>query len=103
MPTYDYHCTACGHRFEIIHGLHAAGPSECPRCGSGPVRKRIVAPTIHFKGTGWAKKERAKAAGGSKSSTRAEGEKDKTGSTEEPKAKPSPGEPASPSASGGPD
>ena len=58
MPLYDYDCAACGRRFEVIHGVHAEGPSVCPLCGSGPVRKAIAAPTIHFKGSGWAKKER---------------------------------------------
>jgi putative FmdB family regulatory protein len=58
VPLYDYDCAACGRRFEVIHGVHAEGPSSCRLCGSGPVRKAIAAPTIHFKGSGWAKKER---------------------------------------------
>jgi len=58
MPLYDYDCSACGRRFEVGHGVHAEGPSVCPICGSGPIRKAIAAPAVHFKGTGWAKKER---------------------------------------------
>ena len=58
MPTYDYVCHHCGHRFEVIHGVHATGPVTCPSCGGGPVRKAFAPPTIHFKGTGWAKKDR---------------------------------------------
>jgi putative FmdB family regulatory protein len=58
MPIYDYVCHHCGHRFEVIHGVHAAGPVTCPSCGGGPVRKAFAPPTIHFKGTGWAKKDR---------------------------------------------
>jgi putative FmdB family regulatory protein len=58
VPLYDYDCAACGRRFEVIHGVHADGPTTCPLCGSGPVRKAIAAPAIHFKGSGWAKKER---------------------------------------------
>ena len=58
MPLYDYDCAACGRRFEVIHGVHADGPTTCPLCGSGPVRKAIAAPAVHFKGSGWAKKER---------------------------------------------
>jgi predicted nucleic acid-binding Zn ribbon protein len=27
-------------------------------CGSGPIRKAISAPAVHYKGSGWAKKER---------------------------------------------
>jgi putative FmdB family regulatory protein len=58
VPLYDYDCAACGRRFEVIHGVHADGPTTCPLCGSGPVRKAFAAPAVHFKGSGWAKKER---------------------------------------------
>lgn len=58
MPLYDYDCSACGRRFEVVHGVHAEGPTVCPICGSGPIRKAIAAPAVHFKGGGWAKKER---------------------------------------------
>jgi putative FmdB family regulatory protein len=58
MPAYDYDCAACGRRFEVSHGVHADPPAACPLCGSGPVRKAITAPAVHYKGSGWAKKER---------------------------------------------
>ena len=58
MPLYDYDCAACGRRFEVIHGVHADPPASCPLCGSGPVRKAISAPTVHYKGSGWAKRDR---------------------------------------------
>ena len=58
MPLYDYVCAACGRRFEVIHGVNDPGPEQCPLCGAGPVRKAFAAPAIHFKGSGWAKKER---------------------------------------------
>lgn len=57
MPTYDYRCTVCGHEIEVVHGVHDDGPEACPKCG-GPMRKAFVVPTIHFKGSGWAKKDR---------------------------------------------
>jgi putative FmdB family regulatory protein len=57
MPTYDYVCSACGHEMEVVHGVHGHGPSHCPVCG-GTMRKSFAAPAIHFKGSGWAKKER---------------------------------------------
>ena len=62
MPTYDYACAACGHRFELLHGVHAEGPSACPACSGGPVRKAISAPAVLFKGSGWAKVDRRSAA-----------------------------------------
>ena len=58
MPLYDYDCAACGTRFEVVHGVHADPPTTCPACGKGPVKKAFTPPTIHFKGSGWAKKER---------------------------------------------
>jgi putative FmdB family regulatory protein len=58
VPLYDYDCANCGRRFEVIHGVYADPPAACPLCGGGPVRKAIQAPAVHFKGSGWAKKER---------------------------------------------
>src|SRR5262245_31861155 len=58
MPTYDYACAACGHRFEVVHGVHGHGPDTCPECGGGPVRKAFAPPTVVFKGSGWAKVDR---------------------------------------------
>jgi len=58
VPLYDYDCANCGRRFEVIHGVHADPPTSCPLCGGGPVKKAIQAPAVHFKGSGWAKKER---------------------------------------------
>jgi putative FmdB family regulatory protein len=66
MPIYDYECANCRRRFEVVHGVHVPGPTSCPLCGGGPVRKAISAPAVHFKGSGWAKKERRAAAPASK-------------------------------------
>ncbi len=62
MPTYEYLCSSCGQRIEIIHPIHGGPPEACPNCGAvGTLRKSFAPPTIVFKGTGWAKKERAAA------------------------------------------
>lgn len=76
MPLYDYDCAACGRRIEVVHGVHAPGPAHCPNCGGGPLKKAISAPAVHFKGSGWAKKERRAtvAAGGGSSDTQGSGE-----------------------------
>ncbi len=57
MPIYEYGCQSCGHQLDVTHGVHQSGPSACPVCG-GPLRKLLSTPTIVFKGSGWAKKER---------------------------------------------
>src|SRR5512140_2047639 len=70
MPVYDYLCTACDHRADILHGINDPGPHFCPSCGAeGTMRKQFSAPTIHFKGSGWAKKDRGGSSGGTKAST----------------------------------
>lgn len=79
MPTYDYICSACGHETEVVHGVHGHGPSACPVCG-GPIRKSFTAPAIHFKGSGWAKKERGGGSHGSSATPGARKDGERTGS-----------------------
>ncbi len=42
MPLYEYTCTACGHRFEILQRLgdDAAGLT-CPRCEAENLEKQF--------------------------------------------------------------
>jgi putative FmdB family regulatory protein len=61
MPVYDYRCTDCGRVVEVTHGIHDTGPAVCEACG-GAMRKALSAPAIHFKGSGWAKKDARSAA-----------------------------------------
>lgn len=62
MPIYDYTCSNCRKVTEVIHGINDPGPKFCPECGAeGTMTKKFVAPTIHFKGSGWAKKDRSTA------------------------------------------
>jgi putative FmdB family regulatory protein len=58
MPLYDYRCTECGREVEVMHGIHDSGPATCEHCG-GAMRKALSPPAIHFKGSGWAKKDAA--------------------------------------------
>ena len=88
MPLYDYVCAACGHRFEVIHGVDGHGPESCPNCGEGPVTKGITTAAVHYKGSGWAKKERhaAKVKSAPKADGEGAAEKAGTGGTETEKA-----------------
>ena len=52
MPRYDYRCTSCGHQFELRQSFSAATVQECPECGADSNR-RIHAPPVIFKGSGW--------------------------------------------------
>lgn len=52
MPTYQYACTACGHRFEAVQAFADATLTECPEC-TGRLRKVFSAVGIVFKGSGF--------------------------------------------------
>ncbi|MEI6044809.1 MAG: FmdB family zinc ribbon protein [Chloroflexota bacterium] len=52
MPTYDYQCGTCEHRFEKYQGFHDEPIKICPECGN-EVRKVFSAAGIIFKGSGW--------------------------------------------------
>jgi putative FmdB family regulatory protein len=52
MPTYEYACKACDHRFEIEQSFHDDALTDCPQC-SGALRKVFSAAGIIFKGSGW--------------------------------------------------
>jgi putative FmdB family regulatory protein len=70
VPIYDYTCAACGHLAEVIHGMREGGPRFCPDCGAeGTMRKGFAAPAVHFKGSGWAKKDRSATASSGRSRT----------------------------------
>ena len=53
MPTYEYECLKCGHRFEEFQKMSDEPVKICPKC-SEKVRKLISkGGGIIFKGTGF--------------------------------------------------
>lgn len=52
MPTYQYACTVCGHRFEAVQSFSDAALTECPEC-TGRLRKVFSAVGVVFKGSGF--------------------------------------------------
>lgn len=57
MPLYEYECSKCGERFEVIQKFsdepfRAHSDSNGTGC-DGKVRKLLAAPAIQFKGSGW--------------------------------------------------
>jgi putative FmdB family regulatory protein len=90
VPTYDYRCSSCGERVEIVHSISGGPPETCPNCGAfATLRKAFAPPTIVFKGSGWAKKERHAAASKSRSSgtSSEDGSDSKSDTGEGPKKK----------------
>jgi putative FmdB family regulatory protein len=75
VPIHDYTCARCGHLIEVIHGIHEGGPRFCPSCGAeGTMRRGFSAPAVHFKGSGWAKKDRSATSSAGKSRTSKSGD-----------------------------
>ncbi len=53
MPTYEYRCTLCHHRFEAFQKMSDAPIATCPQC-AGPVQRLMGAGTgLIFKGSGF--------------------------------------------------
>lgn len=54
MPTYDYVCRACGHRFEQFQNITARRLSVCPACKARKLEREIGAgAAVIFKGSGF--------------------------------------------------
>ena len=71
MPTYEYECEDCEHRFDIRQGINDLPLEECPECG-GTINRVIHASPVHFKGGGFYTTD-------SKPDTRVKGESGKLG------------------------
>lgn len=54
MPTYEYLCQACRHRFETWQKMTEEPLTTCPECG-GHIRRVLYPAGIVFKGTGFYK------------------------------------------------
>ncbi|WP_447005542.1 FmdB family zinc ribbon protein [Saccharothrix isguenensis] len=52
MPTYQYACTECDHRFDAVQSFSDSALTDCPQC-SGRLRKLYGAVGVVFKGSGF--------------------------------------------------
>ena len=54
MPTYDYVCKTCDHKWELFQSIKASAKRKCPECGK-MTAKRVIGPGagIIFKGSGF--------------------------------------------------
>jgi putative FmdB family regulatory protein len=103
VPTYQYACTDCGHRFEAVQAFTDDSLTTCPECG-GKLRKVYGSVGVVFKGSGFYRTDSRAASsdvGPDKSSDKSGGEKsgseksgsEKSGSekSDKPAAKPASG------------
>ena len=105
MPTYDYLCESCGHRFEYFQSMNDEKLKDCPLedC-NGPVKRLLgTGAGIIFKGGGFyetdyrsdsyksgAKKDSEASKSTEKGSSESSGSKPGSGSNSSPKADPKP-------------
>jgi putative FmdB family regulatory protein len=52
VPTYQYACTECDHRFDAVQSFTDSALSECPEC-HGRLRKLYGNVGVVFKGSGF--------------------------------------------------
>lgn len=53
MPIYDYQCTSCGFRKEVMRKISEPNLTDCPECGKSTFAKQLSAPSFHLAGSGW--------------------------------------------------
>ena len=53
MPTYEYECRSCKHRFEEFQSITAEPTKKCPKCGKSVRRLFGGGMGIIFKGSGF--------------------------------------------------
>ncbi len=98
MPTYDYECDACNHKFELYQGINDEVQKKCPECKKNKLRRLIgTGAAIVFKGSGFYQTDyrsdsykKAKAADSTSTSSKSESKSEGSSKSESSsKSKPS--------------
>lgn len=54
MPNYDYQCTQCGHREEILQKITEAPLTTCPQCQQSTFKRKFgMGIGLQFQGAGF--------------------------------------------------
>lgn len=89
MPTYEYACKSCDHRFEVVQSFSEDALTTCPECEQEALRKIYNAAGIIFKGDGWHIKDYAgagsKPAAASGTEDASSSSSESSGATKKPK------------------
>ena len=52
MPIYEFECRKCNAHIEVFQKMSDKPPVKCRKCG-GRLERKLSAPAIQFKGSGW--------------------------------------------------
>ncbi|MFT7839548.1 zinc ribbon domain-containing protein [Saccharothrix sp. BKS2] len=89
MPTYQYACTECDHRFEAVQSFSDSALTECPQC-SGRLRKLYGAVGVVFKGSGFYRTDSRASSSAAASSSKGESKGDSKSESSSSPASPTP-------------
>ena len=53
MPIYDFQCTSCEFKSELMRKMSDAALTLCPKCNKETFAKMLSAPSFQLNGTGW--------------------------------------------------
>ena len=92
MPIYEYQCSQCKERQEVIQKFSDAPLAHCPKCG-GDMKKLPSSPAIQFKGSGFYKTDYASSSskgesksGGSASESKSDSKSESAAASSETKS-----------------
>jgi putative FmdB family regulatory protein len=96
MPTYDYECDGCGHRFELFQAISEEPKKKCPQCKKSRLRRLFgTGAALMFKGSGfyqtdYRSESYKKASEADKKSTTSDSSSAKSDSASKSESKPEP-------------
>nr|VFK42520.1 MAG: putative regulatory protein, FmdB family [Candidatus Kentron sp. TC]VFK56930.1 MAG: putative regulatory protein, FmdB family [Candidatus Kentron sp. TC] len=90
MPIYEYECSQCAHRIEVLQKISDSPLRDCPECDMPSLRKLVSAASFRLKGTGWYEtdfknKDKPKSTEKEDSATKKNGKENNKGSRDESK------------------
>ena len=53
MPIYEYQCSHCENRLEVLQKLNDLPLEDCPACNKSSLKKLVSAASFRLKGKGW--------------------------------------------------
>src|SRR3954471_17438797 len=98
MPTYDYECRACGHKFDELQSFSEPPLTKCPACKKNKLERLFGGGgAIIFKGSGFYETDYRRAGTGDKDKNgKADGDAAKPDAKTETKAESAPADTSAP-------